>query len=189
MIQETAKEFFSFLFGIIKTVIIAAAIVIPIRYFIFQPFIVRGDSMLPNFHHKDYLLIDEISYRFREPERGEVIVFKPPNQPTTRYIKRIIGLPGEIIEISEGNVFVSKDGNNHDILNETDYLSESVFTSGNIKIVLEEDEFFVLGDNREFSSDSRAFGALSKENIVGRVFFRAFPFDSFSKIEAPIYSF
>ena len=189
MIGENIKEFFSFLFGIIKTIIIAAAIVIPIRYFLFQPFIVRGDSMLPNFHHRDYLLIDEISFRFREPERGEVIIFKPPNQPSTRYIKRIIGLPGDIIQITEGKIFISKEGSEHKVLGETDYLAEPVFTSGNIRVILGENEFFVLGDNREFSSDSRIFGSLPRENIIGRVFFRAFPFNSFAKIETPLYSF
>lgn len=185
--MKNMKEFFSFIFEILKIVLIAALIVIPIRYFLFQPFIVRGDSMLPNFENGDYLLIDEISLRFREPKRGAVIVFRPPNQPETRYIKRIVGLPGETIQINGEKIIIFDEDGHSRILDESDYLSDSTSTPGNVKIHLEENEYLVLGDNREFSSDSRTFGALSRENIIGRVFFRAFPFVNLSKIETPSY--
>jgi len=143
--------------------------------------------MEPNFENGDYLLIDEISFRFREPQRGEVIVFRPPNQPSTRYIKRIIGLPGETIEIKGGKIILFDKTGNSQILDESNYLPTSTFTPGNVKIILGQNEFFVLGDNRRFSSDSRTFGVLPRENIIGRVFFRAFPFASFSSIKAPSY--
>jgi signal peptidase I len=186
-ISNGLKEFLLFLFEILKIVVVAALIVIPIRYFLFQPFIVRGDSMLPNFEDGDYLLIDEISFRFREPKRGETIVFKPPNHLSTRYIKRIIGLPGEKIVIKGGKIIISKSNSTPFILNESEYLPESSFTPGDIEIALGEREFFVLGDNRQFSSDSRVFGVLSQELIIGRVFFRAFPLHSFSAIGATSY--
>jgi len=96
------KSFLSFIWEIAKIVIIALLIVIPIRYFIFQPFFVKGQSMEPTFENGDYLIIDEISYRFRAPQRGEVIVFKYPENPSQRYIKRIVGLPRETIEINDG---------------------------------------------------------------------------------------
>jgi len=185
--KEIAKEFFSFLFEILKTVTIAALIVIPIRYFLFQPFIVRGDSMLPNFENGDYLIIDEISFRLKEPKRGEVIVFAPPNQPATRYIKRIIGLPGETIQIKDGKITIFEKSGDIKILDEESYLPNSDFTSGNLKVALGEKEYFVLGDNRQFSSDSRIFGALPKENIVGKVFLKAFPFTKISRAQAPSY--
>lgn len=181
------KEFFSFLFEIFKIVFIAALIVIPIRYFLFQPFIVKGDSMEPNFQNSDYLLIDELSFRFRDPRKGEVVVLRPPNQPSSRYIKRIVGLPGETIKIINGKVIISdQDGFDYP-LDESSYLPISVFTPGSAQISLGEQEFFVLGDNRQFSSDSRVFGVLLKKEIIGRVFFRVLPLSNFSKIKAPVY--
>lgn len=174
----------SFVWEIIKIVIIALLIVIPIRYFIFQPFFVRGQSMEPNFHDGDYLIIDEISYRFNQPSRGEVIVFKYPGNPTQRYIKRIIGLPGETIEIKDGLITISNENYSWS-LNELFYLSESIATQGDVVISLSQDEYFVLGDNRNASYDSRRWGPLPEEDIIGRVVFRAWPVSALAKIEAP----
>ncbi len=180
------KAFFQFIWEIFKVVIIALLIVIPIRYFIFQPFFVRGDSMMPNFENSDYLLIDQISYRFNDPKRGEVVVFRYPENPSFRYIKRIIGLPGETVQIGNGNVTIL-DNNEVQILDESDYLPSSLLTPGEGIWVLLEDEYFVLGDNRLASADSRRWGPLSRDEIIGRVFFKAWPFSDFSKIKAPAY--
>jgi len=179
------RNFFSFIFEIVKIIIIALVIVVPIRYFLFQPFLVKGQSMEPSFENGDYLIIDEISYRFQTPQRGEVVVFKYPHDPSQRYIKRIIGLPGEIIEIKEGQVII-----NGEVLDEASYLSGESFTPdfGFTKITLAENEYFVLGDNRLHSSDSRRWGPLPKEDIIGRVFIRAWPFAALAKIEAPNYN-
>lgn len=179
------KEFFRFIFETIKIVVLALVIVVPIRYFLFQPFFVRGSSMEPNFQDFDYLIIDEISYRLREPKRGEVIVFKYPNDPSSRYIKRIVGLPGEEIKIEDGKVFVQEDSQFRQ-LNE-DYLPPFAMTDGSAHVFLGANEYFVLGDNREFSFDSRRWGALEREEIIGRVFLRLFPFSCLAKIEAPLY--
>jgi signal peptidase I len=168
---------------ILQTVFLALLIVLPIRLFIFQPFIVKGESMEPNFKESDYLIIDEITYRFREPKRGEVVVFKNPMNERQRFIKRIIGLPGETIEIVDGKIFIS---NGEKIILNEPYLNFS-FTSGDIKITLGMDEYFVLGDNRQFSLDSRRFGPIKKKEIVGRAFLRLWPIYSFAKIEAPTY--
>jgi len=179
------KAFFSFLlfiWEILKIVIIALAIVIPIRYFLFQPFIVKGQSMEPNFENGNYLIIDELSFRFRDPRRGEVVVFRYPHNPSQRFIKRIIGLPGEKIEIKAGSIMVDDQ-----ILDESEYLPSGVQTLGNIQIALNENEYFVLGDNRISSSDSRQWGSLPRKNIVGRVYFRAWPITTLAKIEAPTY--
>lgn len=178
------KSFFGFLWEITKIVLIALIIVLPIRYFLFQPFFVDGQSMDPNFEDGDYLIVDELSYRLRDPARGEVIVFNYPQDPSQRYIKRIIGLPGETIEITNGKIYIT---NTERIeLDESEYLS-SIFTTGAININLGEKEYFVLGDNRAASSDSRRWGTLPRENIIGQAFFRAWPFDSLSKISAPAY--
>jgi len=179
-------SFLVFIFEIFKIVIIALAIVIPIRYFLFQPFFVRGQSMEPNFENGDYLIIDELSYRFSNPKRGDVVVFKYPNNPSQRYIKRIIGLSGETIEIRDNKVIIySQQGSQ--ILDETDYLFSNTQTPGEVRVSLDEREFFVLGDNRSVSSDSRRWGALKRENIVGKVFIRAWPFTALARIEAPTY--
>ena len=142
--------------------------------------------MEPNFHNNDYLIVDMISYRFREPLRGEVVVFSAPNRPLHKFIKRIIGLPGETIEIREGEVLIHLD-QDYLILDESDYLYYQVKTIGNLKIILEENEYFVLGDNRIASSDSRHWGALPIEKIIGRVMIRVWPFDAMTKIGTPAY--
>jgi signal peptidase I len=178
------NKVFAFLLEIFQVVILALLIVLPIRFFIFQPFIVKGQSMEPNFEEGDYLIIDELSYRLRNPERGEVIVFKNPVNPSQKFIKRIIGLPGETIEIKDGKIIISK-GESF-VLDESQYLN-FYFTSGEMKITLGENEYFVLGDNREFSFDSRRFGPLRKKEIIGRVLFRLWPVTALAKITPPIY--
>ena len=180
------KRFLLFIWDISKIVIIALLIVAPIRYFIFQPFFVRGQSMEPNFYQGDYLIIDELSYQFRAPQRGEVIVFKYPQDPSQRYIKRIVGLPGETIKIQEGRVFIEHDGVTQP-LNEEVYLSQYSQTLGDIQMTLYKNEYFVLGDNRPLSADSRRWGVLPEDNIIGRVFLRAWPFAALAKIEIPNY--
>jgi len=175
-------SFFLFIWEILKIVIVALLIVLPIRYFLFQPFIVKGQSMEPNFENGDYLIIDEISYRLREPQRGEVIVFRYPYNPSQRYIKRIIGLPGELIEVKDGRVMVG-----NQVLNEEEYLPSGLTIPGNVRFLLDENEYFVLGDNRGSSSDSRQWGPLKRANIIGRVYFKAWPVTAMAKIEVPEY--
>jgi len=179
------KDFFAFLLETIKIVILAIVIVLPVRYFLFQPFFVQGISMEPNFFNGDYLIVDEITYRFRDPQRGEVIVFKYPQSPTQRYIKRIIGLPGEEILIKNGQITIADNASSW-VLDESEYL-EDAYTGGITKVSLSETEYFVLGDNRAFSSDSRRWGSLSEEFIVGKVYLRAWPFTALAKIESPAY--
>jgi len=180
------KRFLLFIWEISKIVIIALLIVVPIRYFVFQPFFVRGQSMEPNFHQGDYLIIDELSYQFKAPQRGEVIVFKYPNDPSQRYIKRIVGLPGEIVKIQDGQVFIEQDGEMQ-LLDELAYLSQFVSTPGDMQVTLDKTEYFVLGDNRSVSADSRRWGSLPEEDIIGRVFIRVWPFAVLAKIEVPNY--
>jgi signal peptidase I len=180
------KSFLFFIWEVSKIVIIALLIVVPIRYFVFQPFFVRGQSMEPTFYDGDYLIIDEITYQFRGPQRGEAIVFSYPNDPSQKYIKRIVGLPAETIVIEDGQITIYTDGLPQS-LDESDYLPESYTTSGDLEIRLDNNEYFVLGDNRAVSSDSRRWGPLPEGNIIGRVFLRAWPIAAMAKIEAPQY--
>ncbi|HOK35403.1 MAG TPA: signal peptidase I [Candidatus Pacearchaeota archaeon] len=166
----------------------ALAIVIPIRYFLFQPFFVSGASMEPNFESGEYLLIDEISYRFREPQRGEVIVFKYPKDPSTLFIKRIIGLPGETIEINDGKVIIYNLEFPEGKVLEEPYLKDTT-TEGSVKVSLAKNEYFVLGDNRNHSSDSRSWGPVPRENIIGRAWISVFPLKGIEVLTTPSYSF
>ncbi len=171
-----------FLKETVKTIILAAIIVIPVRTFIFQPFLVRGSSMEPNYHQGDYLLVDQLSYRFRNPERGEVVVFHSPVPPQRRYIKRIIGLPGEAVFLEDGVIYIEKGGERVS-LDEDDYLQ--IETPGSFEIFLGDDEYFVLGDNRGASLDSRSWGNLPGENIIGRVGFQLSPFSTLAHTVTP----
>ncbi len=181
------KKLLVSIWEILKIVIIALVIVVPIRYFVFQPFVVRGDSMEPNFYSGDYLIVDEISYRINSPKRGDVIVFKYPKNPSQRFIKRIIGLPSEIVEIDNGKVIVYGSEGQSQNLDESEYLILNQEIIGNSTTELGSGEYFVLGDNRFYSSDSRRWGILPENNIIGKVFLRVFPFDAFAKIEVPNY--
>src|SRR3989344_3053527 len=161
------------LWEFIKILVISLAIVFPIRAYVAQPFIVDGDSMEPNFSDGQYLIIDEISYKFKEPQRGEVIVFHPPTGQRFFFIKRIVGLPGETVKIENGKIILGS-GNERIILDE-EYLPEGLKTRPDSFFELGENEYFVLGDNRDRSSDSRLWGTLKKESITGRAFLRLWP--------------
>ncbi len=173
-----------FFLEIIKISILAAITIISVRYFLFKPFYVKGQSMEPTFHERDYLIIDEISYRFRVPERGEIVVFKSPIN-TDFYLKRIIALPGERVKVENNTVIVYNEENPRGWVLPEVYLEEE--TPGSISLTLAEDEYFLLGDNRDSSFDSRRFGAVKKDAIVGRVWFRGWPFSRFSTFSLPEY--
>jgi signal peptidase I len=176
--EQQARKYLVMVWDFVKIIAIAALIVLPVRYFIFQPFIVKGDSMVPNFHTGDYLIIDEISYRFYEPKRGDVVVLKYPLDPSQRYIKRIIGLPGETVKVKDGKIWISRDGQTETLLQES-YLPADLVTDGDVNLTLRENKYFVLGDNRQFSYDSRRWGELPKEYIIGKAVFRIFKNTSF----------
>lgn len=180
------KDTLLFIWEVTKVVVIALAIVLPIRYFIFQPFFVEGSSMEPNFHNGDYLIVDEISYRFSAPRRGDVIVFRYPNDPAKRFIKRIIGLPGETVEVRNGRIIISKNSKKIK-LDESAYLPSYIVTPDCAPFHLGKKQYFVLGDNRMRSFDSEDWGAVPRKYIIGRVVIRAWPFVHFHKVKAQTY--
>ena len=175
-----------FVWEVVKIVVLALAIVIPIRYFLFQPFVIQGSSMEPNFHEADYLIVDELTYRFRQPERGEVIVFKYPLDTTKRFIKRVIGLPGESVEIKNGEVMVTGTDGKTVILGEP-YIPSNLKAPDMPPFKLEAAQYFVLGDNRPYSSDSQDWGDVPQRDIIGKVEFRLWPLSDLSKIQSPKY--
>lgn len=172
----STKSGVSFILEVLQVVVVALAIVLPIRFFIFQPFIVKGASMEPSFHGGDYLIIDEISYRFTEPKRGEVLVFKYPLDKSQRFIKRIVGLPGEKVDIEQGKVVITQaDGSRIQLIENYIDTPLSELALENNSLTLGPGEYYVMGDNRTHSFDSRNWGVLKEEDIVGRVVFRAWP--------------
>ncbi len=163
---------------VIKFVLLVALIVVPIRTFIAQPFVVSGASMDNTFNHGDYLIVDQISYRFNQPDRGEVVVFRYPADPAQFFIKRIVGLPGETVELTTNSIIVyNEDHPDGFTLNEPYIYNQDNIHYQATKTKLEANEYFVMGDNRQHSSDSRSWGPLSKDEIIGRPVVRLFPFD------------
>lgn len=188
--ESALRNLFASIWGLAKVFIISALIILPIRAYIAQPFFVRGESMVPNFHDGEYLVIDELSYNtgIRSPKRGDVIVFHYPKDPSQFYIKRIIGLPGERVTISDDKIVIINNEYPKGLqLNEGQYLPSTDITAGNIDTTLDKDQYFVLGDNREHSSDSRFWGAVPRNLIVGRAWLRLFPINEASAFETPHY--
>lgn len=155
-------------------ILLALIIVPPIRLFVAQPFVVDGESMHPTFENGNYLIVDELTYRFHNPERGDVVIFRAPPNPKVFYIKRIIGLPGETVHISSGKVTITKTDGSTITLDEPYAVVEDATYM--LDRTLGANEFFVMGDNRPNSSDSRVWGALPRANIVGRAYVRLLPF-------------
>lgn len=185
--RNKTKEFFKNAWDLIKFAAIALAIVIPIRLFIAQPFVVSGLSMFPTFHDKEYLIVDEVSYLLNKETRGDVVVFRFPNDPKRFFIKRIIGMPNEKIVINNGKItIVNKENPNGFVLDEP-YINEefqttAIYTTNN-------DEYFVMGDNRNRSSDSRVWGTVPKKLMIGRAFLRLLPVKSLEYLPGALKDF
>ena len=158
-------------------VIIALAVILPIRFFVAQPFIVDGASMDPTFATNQYLIVDELSYRFEPIARGDVIIFKYPNDTSKYFIKRIIGLPGETVQIEGTKVLIKNKVNPQGFTLTENYVDPANFTSDHTLVTLTDNQYFVMGDNRAASFDSRAWGPIDKKYIIGRPFIRLFPLD------------
>ncbi len=185
------KNFLNFIFELVKIVVISLIIIVPIRYFLIQPFYVKGASMEPSFYDHEYLVINEISYRFSEPRRGDVIVFRYPRNPQEYFIKRVIGLPGEKVQIKDGDVYVYNVDSPQGVVIEEPYLSEGTKTYGLSKdaVSLNDNEYFVLGDNRNSSKDSRSFGSVDRSFVIGRVLLRGWPFSRAGFFDETIYQY
>lgn len=186
-----------FLLELIKILALALIIIVPIRIFLFQPFFVEGISMEPNFEDGEYLIVNELGYKktnftvgglnlftvknFREFERGDVVVFRYPKSPNKFFIKRVIGVPGEKVQVKGGNVYIfNKENPQGFVLDEKEYLSSRVVTDGDVTLSVEKGEMFVLGDNRDASSDSRIWGLVGEDDVIGKVALRAWPVNKFS---------
>lgn len=159
---------------IVRFVLIALLIVVPIRMFVAQPFIVSGASMEDTFHNGEYLIVDQLTYHFEEPSRGDVIVFRFPDDPSKFFIKRVIGLPGDTVNINGDMVTITNEAYPEGAILREPYIAE-MSENNSLTEVLSDEEYFVMGDNRDHSSDSRMWGILHRDKIVGRALVRLFP--------------
>lgn len=185
-VMEILRKIYVFLIDIVQTLLLAAAVFLVVYVFLFRPFQVNGDSMFPNFTDKEYILTNIVSLNFETPKRGEVVVFKAPPEPEKDFIKRVIGVVGDKIKLEKGKVFL-----NGAMLDESDYLSSDVITNPGsflkegVEVLVPQDKFIVMGDNRNYSSDSREWGFITKKDLIGKSFFVYWPPDKIGLIKSP----
>ena len=171
--ENQKKSTWQSFWELVRFALIAIIIVVPIRIFIAQPFIVSGSSMVPTFQDGQYLVVDEISYIIGTPKRDDVVVFRNPNNTKVFFIKRIIGLPGETVDVKGNDVFITNKEHPNGFKLDQSFLVNNGGIDGHMEI--KDNEYYVMGDNRPASSDSRYWGAVPKNLLVGRVFLRLLP--------------
>lgn len=190
---ESGSDFLRFTAELIKTALIVCVLAFTIRVYVLQPFIVEGSSMFPQFHDRDYLLVDKLSYRLHEPRRGDIVVFRYPKDPALNYVKRVIGLPGETVHIENSTVTIINSENPDGFVLDEPYVQAGNKTfvnsvDGKAEFKVPGDAYFVLGDNRMGSSDSREWGEMPKEDMIGRVLVQVLPVDRFSLVPHASYT-
>ena len=184
--MDALKRITGGIFDFLQSIVVVLAVLVMVYLFIMSPQEISGASMEPNFHNGEYILTNKIAYRLELPKRGDVIIFKSPKNKEIDYIKRIIGLPGDKVRLVNSKFYV-----NDLIIDESSYLPPALFTFGgsflreNQDITVPVGHYFVAGDNRPHSSDSREFGPISLEDFIGKAFFRYFPFNRTGLITRP----
>jgi len=185
--MNLVKQLFTFFTDILETIIIAFAIFLVVYLFLVQPHRVQGDSMLPNFKNGELILTDKISYRFKLPQRGDVIIFKAPYDKSKDFIKRIIALPGEKIKIEDGAIFINDKKLSESYLPNTTIIQGGSYLKEGEEYLVPYDNYIVFGDNRAHSSDSREFGPVQRKDIIGKAFFIYWPPNAFALISQVSY--
>lgn len=178
---------FAPLWEILKVMAIVFVSALIIRAAVAQPFVVEGNSMEPGFYNDEYLLVEKISYRFRQPSRGDVIIFRYPNNPSVNYIKRVVGLPGETVRIADNQVSINGKKLEEKYLSPDEKTVVNQSPDSPYEVTLNNDQFFMMGDNRQHSSDSREWGPLRRDFIIGKSTLVLYPRQSFSAIASPSY--
>ena len=183
------KKLGAFFLDILEVVVFAIAIFLFIYLLVLQPHKIKGQSMDPNYPDGEFLLTDKVTYRFGEPKRGDVVVFEAPTAPGEEYIKRIIGLPGETVSVNEGHVYINSKKLDEGYLKPTLYTSGGAFLGDGQKVIVPQKEYFVMGDNRPSSSDSRTWGFVPESKITGRAWVIYWPPDKAGIVKATSYNF
>ena len=184
--MRVVKGIIDFVMDILETVAFIGSIFIVIYLFILTPNQVKGASMEPNFQDGNYILTSRITYRFRQPQRGDVIVLKAPSNPGIEYIKRIIGLPGDTIMIKDGNVYVNGQEIPEQFTSAATNVWQDGFSKEGVPFTVPAGDLFVMGDNRPRSSDSREFGPIPESSVIGVVFYRYYPVNEVGTIVNPL---
>lgn len=169
------RSLWLFFLDFLETIVVSLAIFALVYIFLFQPHQVDGHSMEPNFHNGEYILTDKVSYRFHEPRRGDVVVFHSPQDERVDFIKRVIGLPGDTVAVKDGYAYVNGVKLPETFINDPGQVLPGAFLAADTPVTVPDGEFFVMGDNRLHSSDSREWGFVTRAEIVGRAFFRYWP--------------
>lgn len=184
--MDIIRKIYSLLIDTLQSLLIAAAVFLVIYQFLFRPFQVKGDSMYPNFYNDSYVLTNIVGLKFQNPKLGDVVVFKSPPDQEKAFIKRIIGVPGDSVSIQDGRVYL-----NDKLLDESAYLRPSVTTHGQSflregdRVTVPQNSYFVMGDNRTFSSDSREWGFVKTDLITGYSFFVYWPINEAKIVDNP----
>jgi signal peptidase I len=176
------RNLWLFFLDFLETIVVSLAIFAVVYIFLFQPHQVDGQSMVPNFHNAEYILTDKLSYRIHEPKRGDVVVFHSPQDERVDFIKRILGVPGDTLKISDGYVYLNGIKLEEGYVNDPGAVLAGRFLRENLEVEVPPGQYFVMGDNRGHSSDSREWGFVSRPGIVGRAFFRYWPVKVFGLI-------
>jgi len=182
------KRAIAAIFDFLQGIVVVLAILVMVYLFIMSPQEINGASMEPNFHNGEFILTNKIMYKFREPIRGDVVIFKSPMNKEIDYIKRVIGLPGDMVSLHDNAFWVNGQKVNEPYLAaDTSIFGGSYLHEGQ-SIVVPPGTYFVSGDNRPHSSDSREFGPIAKEDFIGVAIFRYFPFSQMGAIKRPTYN-
>lgn len=184
--METARKVYAFLLDAVQTLLVAAAVFLVIYMFLFRPFEVNGESMHPNFLNNEYVLTNLVALRLGNPKLGDVVVFKAPPDPEKDYIKRVIGVAGDSVMVKDGDVYL-----NNQLLDESSFLKSDIktyagaFLKEGEPVTVPPGEYFVMGDNRPYSSDSREWGFVPQSNLIGESFFVYWPVSDMKLISNP----
>lgn len=183
-LKRAVAAFFDFLQGIV----VILSVMVMIYLFVMSPQEINGASMEPNFHNGEYILTNKILYKFKDPQRGDVVIFKSPKNKDIDYIKRVIGLPGDTVELRSNKFYINGQPLDEPYLSPDISIFGGSYLQENKGIVVPDGVYFVVGDNRPHSSDSREFGPIAKEDFIGTAFLRYWPFNKTGVIQRPSYS-
>jgi len=186
--MDTIKRWVAAFFDFLQGIVVVLAVLVMVYLFLVSPQEISGASMEPNFHNGEYILTNKVLYKFREPQRGDVVIFKSPKNKEVDYIKRIIGLPGEIVRLEKNTFFVNDQPIDEPYLAPGTTVFGGSYLSEGQEIIVPPGTYFVVGDNRPHSSDSREFGPIPLVDFIGVAFLRYFPFDRFGTLPHPTYS-
>lgn len=176
------RSIWLFFLDFLETIVVSLAIFAVVYIFLFQPHQVDGHSMESNFHDKEYILTDKVSYRMHKPNRGDVVVFHSPQDERVDYIKRIIGVPGDTVMVKGGYTYLNGQKLEEAYINDPGQVLPGQFLHEGITVTVDDGHYLVMGDNRLHSSDSREWGLVTSAEIVGRAFFRYWPISSFGLV-------